>query len=139
MTNLLRFDFNDRDGIFEVVENGDWVRAIDYDTLAAKLAAAERRERQLLDTTATCRMLLRELNTAKAKLAEVKEDLEYWETLAAVANDRAEAAEAALASMQSDALAFVLFLDENYRHSFGDIARKKIRAFYARIQTGEKE
>jgi hypothetical protein len=35
MTNLLRFDFNDRDGIFEVVENGDWVRAADYDALAA--------------------------------------------------------------------------------------------------------
>ena len=38
MTNLLRFDFNDRDGIFEVIENGDWVRATDYDALAAKLA-----------------------------------------------------------------------------------------------------
>ena len=40
MTNLLRFDFNDRDGVFEVVENGDWVRATDYDALAAKLAKA---------------------------------------------------------------------------------------------------
>ena len=43
-----------------------WVRATDYDALAAKLEAAERRERQLLDTTATCRTLRRELNTAKA-------------------------------------------------------------------------
>lgn len=43
----------------------------EIDVLKAKLADAERRERQLLDTTATCRMLRRELNTAKAKLAEV--------------------------------------------------------------------
>lgn len=130
----------------EYRDDGGYVRASDYDTLAAKLAAAERRERQLLDTTATCRMLLRELNTAKAKLAEA--EAEVWEQrdlrnhqckLKLEAMARAEAAEAALASMQSDALAFVLFLDENYRHSFGDIARKKIRAFYARIQTGEKE
>jgi chaperonin cofactor prefoldin len=41
MTNLLRFDFNDRDGVFEVIENGDWVRATDYDALVAKLAKAE--------------------------------------------------------------------------------------------------
>jgi len=41
MTNLLRFDFNDRDGIFEVLENGYWVRATDYDALAAKLAEVE--------------------------------------------------------------------------------------------------
>jgi len=40
MTNLLRFDFNDRDGIFEVIEDGYWVRATDYDALAAKLAKA---------------------------------------------------------------------------------------------------
>jgi hypothetical protein len=43
MTNLLRFDFNDRDGVFEVIENGDWVRATDYDALAAKLADVEAR------------------------------------------------------------------------------------------------
>ena len=43
MANLLRFDFNDRDGIFEMVENGDWVRATDYDALAAKLAEADER------------------------------------------------------------------------------------------------
>jgi hypothetical protein len=43
MTNLLRFDFNDRDGVFEVVENGYWVRATDYDALAAKLADVEAR------------------------------------------------------------------------------------------------
>jgi hypothetical protein len=41
MTNLLRFDFNDQDGIFEVIENGHWVRATDYDALAAKLAKVE--------------------------------------------------------------------------------------------------
>ena len=40
MTNLLRFDFNDRDDVFEVIENGDWVRAADYDALSAKLAKA---------------------------------------------------------------------------------------------------
>ena len=41
VTNLLRFDFNERDGVFEVIENGDWVRATDYDALAAKLAEVE--------------------------------------------------------------------------------------------------
>ena len=48
MTNLLRFDFNDRDGVLEVIENGDWVRATDYDALAAKLAKA-------VETISLCR------------------------------------------------------------------------------------
>ena len=43
MTNLLRFDFNDLDGVFEVIENGDWVRATDYDAIADKLAEVEAR------------------------------------------------------------------------------------------------
>ena len=50
MTNLLRFDFNDRDGVFEVIENGDWVRATDYDALAAKLAKA-------VETLSLCRKM----------------------------------------------------------------------------------
>ena len=87
----------------------DVVRATEYDALAAKLAAAERRERQLLDTTATCRMLRRELNTAKAKLA--KAEAEVWEQrdlrnhqckLKLEAMARAEAAEAKLA--EADAM-----------------------------------
>ena len=48
MTNLLRFDFNDRDGVLEVIENGDWVRATDYDALAAKLEKA-------METISLCR------------------------------------------------------------------------------------
>jgi len=53
MTNLLRFDFNDRDGIFEVVENGDWVRATDYDALAAKLAEVEADTHKIMVAYAT--------------------------------------------------------------------------------------
>jgi hypothetical protein len=48
MTTPYRFDFNDRDGVFEVIENGDWVRATDYDALAAKLAKA-------VETISLCR------------------------------------------------------------------------------------
>jgi multidrug efflux pump subunit AcrA (membrane-fusion protein) len=150
MANLLRFDFNDRDGIFEVVENGDWVRATDYDALAAKLAEAERVARYESDIA---QQALDQMKAEKARAEAAEAKLAEWRAaqhytyigkdgkpvLARDLEARADAAEAALASMQSDALAFVLFLDENYRHSFGDIARKKIRAFYARIQTGEKE
>jgi len=59
--------------------------------LESKLAAAERRERQLLDTTATCRTLRRELNTAKAKLAEVEDDVltSVGETLAGMPHEHA--------------------------------------------------
>ena len=115
MTNLLRFDFNDRDGIFEGVENGDWVHATDYDTLAAKLAKVEAERDGLRNE----------------KIATLDRVMEL--------TDMIEAEKAALAAMRSDALAFVLFIDENYRHAFGNIAREKIRAFFARIQTGETD
>jgi hypothetical protein len=153
MANLLRFDFNDRDGIFEVVENGDWVRATDYDALAAKLAVAERRERQLLDTTATCRMLLRELNTAKAKLAEVEAELAngsfYQEKDIDALQARADAAEAALPAVYRLGLEDVYRLMRPMLRSLiaREHAMQNIRALptptaaelMARIQTGEKE
>ena len=123
MANLLRFDFNDRDGIFEVVENGDWVRATDYDALAAKLAEAERVARYESDIAQQALDQMKaekaRAEVAEAKLAEWRAAQHYTyigkdgkPVLARDLEARADAAEAALASMQSDALAFVLFLDE---------------------------
>ena len=123
MANLLRFDFNDRDGIFEMVENGDWVRATDYDALAAKLADAERVARYETDIAQQALDQMKaekaRAEVAEAKLAEWRAAQHYTyigkdgkPVLACDLEARADAAEAALASMQSDALAFVLFLDE---------------------------
>ena len=44
--------------------------------------------------------------------------------------DRIEELEAKLAKTAH----FIVFLDENYRHVFGDTARKKIRSIYAELK-----
>ena len=107
------------------VHGGDtWVRATDYDALAAKLS-------------------------------EVKEGLEYWETLAAVANDRAEAAEAKLAEAQKlqDAQKLfnyyaveivtygaTIFRMQNLENAWVNLkTQAELLELKARIQTGEKE
>lgn len=73
----------------------------DNERLTAELAAAERRERQLLDTTETCRMLRRELNTAKAKLVEVEAGRDRWSFRADTHAARAVAAKSALAEAEN--------------------------------------
>ena len=87
MTNLLRFDFNDRDGIFEVVENGDWVRATDYDALAAKLAEVEEMKRLL----AMDKINLRgELAGVQGKLAAANDQLDSARHSVTVLEGRAD-------------------------------------------------
>jgi len=87
MTNLLRFDFNDRDGIFEVVENGDWVRATDYDALAAKLAEVEEMKRLL----AMDKINLRgELAWVQGKLAAANDQLDSARHSVTVLEGRAD-------------------------------------------------
>jgi glycosyltransferase involved in cell wall biosynthesis len=74
MTNLLRFDFNDRDGIFEVVENGDWVRATDYDALAAKLATPldDPRVKALVDAAKAAEAVLSQYYVGNRAIAKRK-------------------------------------------------------------------
>lgn len=146
-------------GQMEPCEGGDWVRATDYDALAAKLAVAERRERQLLDTTATCRTLRRELNTAKAELAAADAMIEAQQkdyasnnVRFAEAEHRAEAAEAALPAVYQLALgdAAGAALGLGFGGFYDPIRKKAATAvidlptptaaeLMARIQTGEKE
>ena len=71
-TEVQRFDFNDRDGIFEVVENGDWVRATDYDALAAKLTEVEEdRDDALIALASARKQLERYIGEAEAALPAV--------------------------------------------------------------------
>jgi hypothetical protein len=118
MTNLLRFDFNDRDGIFEVVGNGHWVRATDYDALAAKLAKVEA-ERDHWETVAIARqargiVIAQKLDAAKAKLEKSMEALLFYACDCDVAC-------------------------EQLNGTCGDTAAAALRELMARIQTGEKE
>jgi hypothetical protein len=134
---------------------GFWVSKPDYDALAAKLAAAERRERQLLDTTATCRRLLRELNTAKAQLTEADAMIEAQQkdyasnnVRFAEAEHRAKEAEAALPAVYLLGLAnAAIEIECNWGHIATPRMREAIRLLptptaaelMARIQTGDKE
>lgn len=87
MTNLLRFDFNDRDGIFEVIEDGYWVRATDYDALAAKLAEVEEMKRLL----AMDKINLRgELAGVQGKLAAANDQLDSARHSVTVLEGRAD-------------------------------------------------
>jgi len=108
MTNLLRFDFNDRDGIFEVVENGDWVRATDYDALAAKLAEVEA-DADMWQQRALHINEVAGVQIARAEAAEAERDKfhQLWKDACVRSGKnslRADAAEAALVAVYRLAL-----------------------------------
>ena len=68
------------------------------------------------------------LRALAARLAEVEAlSAADFELLDSVWKQRAEAAEAKLEKVP----AFLRFLDDNYRHAFGDTARQKIRELHA--------
>jgi hypothetical protein len=133
MANLLRFDFNDRDGIFEVVENGDWVRATDYDALAAKLAEAdamiEAQQKDYASNNVRFAEAEHRAKVAEAKLAEVEAERDHWETVAIARQARGiviaqklDAAEAALPAVYRLALGDAAErFDEIAQHDLGGI------------------
>ena len=69
----------------------------------------------------------------EAKLQSMALDCLAADGQAADAYQAQLAAEAKLVKAKQ----FIVFLDENYRHAFGDTARQKIRELYAELR-GEK-
>ena len=70
------------------------------------------------------------LESIKAKLATCEKYRDAYDKMGRIGTEAYRDLEAKLAK----ALGFVEFLDENYRHAFGDTARSKIRELYAELK-----
>lgn len=85
-------------GQMEPCEGGDWVRATDYDALAAKLAEQIEWVKRLADDLIAAEGREAKL---KAKLAELGAERDHWETFAIARQAKQHAAEARIAHLEN--------------------------------------